>query len=507
MQKLLIYLVFTTLTCGTLSASAQVSEDITNDPLFNQAIVDQASGDHKSAIKILRKDLKTAANNRFSIVAALVKSLKATSQWDEAFQMLSREIEKSPFNGEFKLLLSQTRYEHGDLEKGLEQVEFAERLMTSDPKVLRLKALLLQGLNRHTDALVAFTKILELNKTSADALILRAKSYSALGEPAKAYEDLKSAYDNRPYDEVIVGLYLQSALAIQKYPEVKKVAQKCIEQFPNNYVCRESLANAFFEKKEYQQAISNFKVSLALNPKNMQSRLRLAEASGYFGDSKESDRQFNALLTLSPDNEAGIRSWAKFLYKRNDNAEAGKQLSLFNKNNPKNLWAAVELTKMLSLVGQQSQAIAVIENCVKGSRTDAGYLFLANIYDHFNKTADAVSALKDIREPSVWRNFDLGVAYFKLEKMDRAISEWSKIEPASPIYFKAQVNIASAYTRKGEFQKATDVLSKMEVPESQKSVVTDELSILAEKSREPAAEKSKTPHPLQPYLDWELPTL
>lgn len=340
---------------------AQVDNEDRYRPVLDQATSEYKLGNYKSATKLFKKVYSKSPGLKKPAFAGLVETLRHNKQWDEAAEAVKSEIQNSPFVGEYRIWLSEIHYSAGNYPSTLQELAFAEKILGPSESVLKIKYQSQQKLNQHLAALVTLTQYLEKFPKSYEAFAARASSYFELNLANKAYADLQEAYKLRPFDENIVSNLTKVAFVLSRHGDVKIYGQKCMDQFPKNILCYESLGKSAFKTEDFPRAIRHFETTLTLDPNSLENRQALAEALARNGNHSESDSQYTQIFKMSPSYLPAMRSWAQFLHKRKNVSLLGERLLDFTARRPENIWAAVELSELLHLVGNNEQALMTMK--------------------------------------------------------------------------------------------------------------------------------------------------
>jgi tetratricopeptide (TPR) repeat protein len=388
----------------------------------------------------------------------------------------------------------------------LDEITSAEKIVGSNKAVLKIKAESQRKLNRHSDAIATLTAFLKLEPKDYVALVDRADSNFALNQYEQAFVDAQAAYEARNFDERVISFYAKTAFFHNNYAEVKKIGKRCVELFSKNESCFEFLGRASYQTKEYPAAIKFFESALNLNSTQQEVRLLYAEALALNGNEQESDAQFAEALKRYPNYEMAMKSWAKFLTQRKKVEALGVALRKYCDKNPSSVWASVELSKLLFLVGDQETGLDRMDTVTSENKSDLGKFFFAYFLDASGKHKKARNNLESIKDKSLDVDFHMGIAFAKDKRFQDAIKHWSKIKVDSPNYFKSQINIALANEQMGQVVKAKELLTTLAiaVPSEYKVALEQKINSMGSEDRKPANENQRG---ISFFLDWSLPQI
>ena len=491
-----------------LSVAAHADSDADRyKSLLDQAKADAKAGSYKSAIKSYKKVYSKSNLHKSEALRGLVATYINTKKYDEAVEILKEEISANQFVGDYKVMLASVYSADEKHELSLAEINSAEKIMGSTKPILKAKSISLRKMNMHPEAIMALNAYLKIEPKDHSALVDKGESHFALKQYDQAFSDAAAAYDARSFDERVLSFYTKAAYYNNNFVEAKKIGKKCNELFPKNEQCLEYLGRASYQTKEYPMAIKFFESYLDLNNNQPEVQLLYAESLALNGNDVESDKQFIQTLKLQPDYEVAMRSWAKFLNQRKKIESLGVALKSFCENNPSNVWAAIELSKLLFLVGDQEAGLDRMDTLMSESKSDQGKYFNAYFLDTAGKHSKARGYLEKIKDKGMEINFSMGIAYVKDKKFKDAIKHWSLIKSDSPNYMKAQINIALATEQLGQVVKAKEMLSTLAIaaPAEYKVALEQKISSMGNEDRKPANDSPR--RGIDFLLEWSLPQL
>lgn len=503
MRITILFLSHLLLVCSVALADSRDVERF--KPILDQAEAEQKAGNHKTAIKLFKKVYSKSEDLKRDALLGLVTSLKESKKWDDAVETLKSEIKKSPFVGEYRLWFADVYLRAEKFAEALVEIDFAEKILGQDRAVLRIKSVIQQKLGKHTEAIDTLTVYLSGDSKDYSALADRAESYFQQKLYGEAYKDFQKAYEMRPFDERIISSYVRSAYFSQNHREVKRIGRECNKLFPRNFSCFEYLGKSAFHKKDYAKAAKFFDSAISLDPSFVEIRQLLAESLAFSGNTAGSDTQFETILKERPEFEPAMRSWSAFLAQRKKIEVLGQTLKAFNRNNPNNIWCAVELSKLLWFVGDSEGALERMEAITKESKSNFARFYHAYFLDLSGKHEKTRLTLSEAKDPTLDIDFHVGLSFLKENKLTEAIHSWLKVPSGSPLYFKAQVNAALAYEQQSNIEKAKELLNALTPPtEYKKNFEKKLISLATNEDRKPATTSSGD---LTYFINWNTPQL
>ncbi len=503
MKAAVIFISYILLTSGV--ALAEKGDIELFKPMLDQAATEQKAGNHKVAIKLFRKVYSKSNDLKRDALLGLISSLKESKKWSDAIEYLKVEKKKNPFIGEYRIWLTEVYAAAGLFNDAFVEINYVENILGQDTAVLRIKSFVEQKLGKHAEAASTLSTYLSKNPKDYIALADRADSYFQQKLYIQAYKDFQRAYELRPFEERVISSYVQSAYFTHNHSEIKKVGAECIRLFPKNITCFEYMGKSSLRKQYFANASNYFNLAISLDPNRFDLRQLLAESLASQGNFTESDAHFEIVLKQNPENELAMRSWATLLKQRKKIELLGANLILFNRNNPRNIWCAIELSKLLVLVGDSDAALEQMKSFAKENKLAlakfyyAYFLFSVGNYEYARET------LAETKDPSLDIDFHLALSFLKENKLTEATQHWLKVPIESPLYFKAQVNSALAFEQQNNLEKAREILGAVKPPADHKKDIEQKLISLTEiEKRNPASDQSSS---LSYFTEWSMPAL
>lgn len=188
-----------------------------------------------------------------------------------------------------------------------------------------------------------------------------------------------------------------------------------------------STGAAFFQKKDYTRAASEFKRAISLNPTNAQSYNYLANA--YLAQKKYDDaiKTYRNSLTLDPTQDSVHTNLGNIYLQQKKYNLAEKEFKEAARLNPTGTVAPYTLGQLYSQTGRYAEAEAQFKKVSKMAPTDPNpYYSLGATYNKEGKYAEAVSQLTQaikLRPKMEAAHFELGVAYAALGDSTKAQAE------------------------------------------------------------------------------------
>ena len=289
------------------------------------------------------------------------------------------------------------------------------------------RAWLLRIDNKNTEALINYTRAIELNPKLFTAYWSRGSIYYELGEYQKSIDDFTKAIKIKPIKPKYAKIYFQRAYVysfLGKYKNAFKDITRAIKldpKKPDFYFVRGFL---YGEMKKYQKEIADYSMAIKLNPKYADAYYNRGNAYNNLGKFQEARDDYTKAIELNPKNAYAYCNRGLIYKDMNKFEEAIKD---FNR--------AIKLSSPLS---NQEDSIA-FGNSHNG---------LGSVYYRENKNNLAIKeysiAIKT--DPNVAAFFrNRGRAYNMKGDKKSAIQDWEKAVEMEPkeIYKKVLEDLKS----------------------------------------------------------------
>lgn len=409
----------------------------------------------------------------------------------------------------------------GRLEEKIEQlVRIIEREPYDEMRILEL-ADTYRKLNRFSQAIIFYRKVLDFNPGSFEAHCGLGITLKLLGKYDDALEEIKTALEIKISPDIyrILGeIYFN-----------KGVIDLAIRNFRESITLDPSLAEGHFllgfalgEKGRIDESLEQVKKAIALNPALAQFEPNLPidikehkghweflkeqlgtpkiskneyqvhfnlgmtyRNKGLFSDAK---REFEECLKFQPDNpdlQLVLGEVDLFLGKFDSALEFIQKAYEFDFDSPicVNTWgaacclkgdlaeAAKLFDKALALQNNHTAALnnlAVVESNLNNSAKALDYYKKAidcgcaearyNLGMHYLRLGEHENALKSFSGDSADEKFGKGLVYYELGKDEDAIDAFKKTLSAVPNHAGAYYNLGFIYTKRGEFKVGLDYI-------------------------------------------------
>ena len=201
--------------------------------------------------------------------------------------------------------------------KGKDEVEYANALVllssakpaeavriltgisdSGNEKVLRLLARAQTEALNHAGASATYTKLLEMEIPDAGLILLRADCYRKTGENARSMADVEKYLSLYPGDNSALRLAGKVKSAEGNNLSALEYFNENLKYHPGDPECYIDRANSFMALKSWEPAISDYSMSLDLDPSNPDAWLSKGVAQSNSGKTEDACHDFRYALKL-----------------------------------------------------------------------------------------------------------------------------------------------------------------------------------------------------------------
>jgi tetratricopeptide (TPR) repeat protein len=222
-----------------------------------------------------------------------------------------------------------------DAEAGFKQ---AVRLAREPREVIGVQTLYgryLLDTGKKEEAVISFSKVLAIDRTSAEALTWRAEAYEGLHQFPEAEADALAALDRSPNDKrpalLLVKIYRQQHMTekAEKYAEVvQKLAAAEDEHYAMGRTLRDNLGEAepLLIKGDYKEAAVRYEAIAKTLPTFYEAYFDLGMCYGQMGRLAEAETAFRKYLSFQPASADGHASLGVLLLEEGRGGDAIPEL-------------------------------------------------------------------------------------------------------------------------------------------------------------------------------------
>lgn len=251
----------------------------------------------------------------------------------------------------------------------------------------------------------------QTNSAQVDALVVRAHSEAQDGHYADAIRIYGEALRIAPEDlGAEVGI-AQAYRSVHNYDEARRVLERARREHSKSAPPLALLGDLDIELQRYDDAIANLTAALALSPKDLATRNRLAAAYRSKGDEANALSEVAKILARDPNSALAYYTRSQIYSGRNQDVLAlpdARKVVALQPNNPRGrmLLATILLRAPNGAAAPElkqrcEEAVAALEPARPGSSLDAEMLFLlSRAYRCAGRDVDAQNVLTEFEAAS-----------------------------------------------------------------------------------------------------------
>jgi serine/threonine-protein kinase len=381
--------------------------------------------------------------------AALLRGLLAlgTGEHARAAESLSEYTRAEPWDAQALWLEGVCRYYARHFQKGIEALDRSIRGVP-DATAFRWRGILKEAMGHYDEAIADFTKALEADPASVNALLSRGLAKTAQGKHEEAIADFTKAFELNPKASVAVNNRGNAKSFLGRFEEAIEDFTKAVGLEPAYAGAYNNRGNAKAFLGRVDDAIGDFEKALKLDPALAAAWYNLGRARSAKGSRDEAIAAYTKAIELEPDNAKAItnRGLVKSQKGLKDEAIADFMKALQIDPKLPEAWSNMAFAKLHKGLGDEAAADwkKALEVAPPGwpSRTEIQGR-LANL----EATRIVQGALKLHEE----------------KRYSEAIAEFRKIvdnHPKSRAAMSCAYNIACGYAQLGEKERALEWLEK-----------------------------------------------
>lgn len=260
-------------------------------------------------------------------------------------------------------------------------------------------------------------------------------AYQKLGQYDKTYQLLKKAIMMNPND-IFLMYYLGNLLFnIGEYSFADEIYTEILEENPYESQIRISRAKSYAAISEYEKAIKDYQIVLAMYPDSLQAQYGMYTL---LKDRIPLERIVNLFYPLEPDyklTDEGYNSLGYLANKMGNTMDASVFFEKSLKLNPKSEIPYIELYKIYQLLGLDDKAK---ETLLKG-------------YKLFPKNREILDLYSAANSDKIDEKNNVAMSYMNEGEYKKAIAVYSQIEPKTAETYEA---VANCYRQLADFKNA-----------------------------------------------------
>lgn len=191
------------------------------------------------------------------------------------------------------------KFEAGQFEKALKEIDLAIKLYPNAPKYYLLQGRIYLETHRLEKALESFGKAAEIDPEFPDAHYYMGIVHQRWSDDAKAYDEYMEAYEIDPSSVPYLLAAAESMVALEQYSAARRLIESKLTMFEHNAALRHLLGQIAMLEGDTAKAAELLSDARRLNPEDEALLDELAQAQYSAGLYKECLRSVKALQDLS----------------------------------------------------------------------------------------------------------------------------------------------------------------------------------------------------------------
>lgn len=297
--------------------------------------------------------------------------------------------------------------------------------------------------------------------------VYSAYTIGAAYEEKGLYEQALKEYlciDNESPNPVVKASIAAVYFALNKHKEAQIYAAQAIALDPKSTVSHFILANIYYQKKAFEQAIEGFERVVELEPENVSAIYLLARSYVMKGNIELAVLNYKKVIELFPSNSLAYLELADVCIDHEQYAEAITILEKVITINPQEGGVFLTLASIYEFQGDNQKAKAYYHKGLELQPTHIqGRKKLLLLYLGEGNTDEVIEQAKslltvELNDPVT--HFVLGAAYKKNGLFDDATREFKSAIGLEKNMFQGYIQLAYIYLHQGKKEEAVNILNK-----------------------------------------------
>lgn len=411
------------------------------------------NGNYDAAIREYEATLNIDPRQPY-VTVALAQLYVRNDNISTAVELLEKSLIYHPEYIDTHLLLGSLYVKLREHDNAIKEFKY---IIQSDPKRLEpylYLSLLYRDKKDYGNAISSLKDFLKLEPGNIMAHYYMAKIYAEMKLYGEAESWLKKALDIKPYFEsALIDLALLYDRQ-KKNNELIEIYKKLIKSNPFGMEARFKLGKTYLELNRYQEAEKEFNEIIKFDSANLDAHFSLGLV--YFFEGKDFDRaikEFRMVLKEDPNNDR-VRYFLASSYEGKENY--GRAFEEYDKIPPgSKLYesARIHMGIMLKDTNRIDDAIDLTEKALDNkSNSDELLGFLASLHEanHNEKLAEEILKKGLLLAPgSVDLHYRLGVIYENTDRHEQSMKEMGEVLKIDPDNAEALNFIGYSYADRG----------------------------------------------------------
>lgn len=286
--------------------------------------------------------------------------------------------------------------------------------------------------------------------------------YLTRNQPEKAISTLNELEEKEKSLPSSIALMAQAKMDIGEHQHAVRILKTLVARDKRAFSAYLLLAKAYANLSQFQLVRDSLEKALKIQPDHLPGLLALARLDFIQGNIEVFQTQLEYLEKKYPKDQNVLLLRAELNKKNKDFRAAAEVLSEIMENTPRSS-VIIDLARIRWASGEQSNAMSLLEDWVKGNPNDVGVLsVLGEFYiaaNHMSRAEEVFQTLAELQpdNPVVLNNFAWVLKSSNLKKALDVASKALTIQPENPL---VQDTLAMLVLEDGDIPRALELSEK-----------------------------------------------
>gem|GEM_PF-289919 len=297
------------------------------------------------------------------------------------------------------------------------------------------------------------------NRALAPALKDLGKAQAKAHKNQEALATLKKALAVAGHEAAVRGEIYETIAEIYRTDQQLPVLIKQLEdEHPTDYQRLALLGALYEETGDSKKALESYRKALAVNPKQIDLRLKMIRVMQSQGDLDKAIAEYEALIRAAPHNPEFVFDQCEALMQRGDHARAMKLLTELEARGQSDEEVLSRLADFYARIGENDRSVKVLTRLAQIGSNDPGHL--TDLGDHYfqeGKVQLAVQTWKRILttvNPRARALAALGDVYLEHDMVPDALAAYREAVQLEPQNLVFRKQLAGALERAKNYREA-----------------------------------------------------
>jgi tetratricopeptide (TPR) repeat protein len=200
---------------------------------------------------------------------SLIELYRASSQWNKALELMTREVSMMPTNVAVRLQRADFAFNVGDTNTAMADLEEALKIDPTNIDATMFQAFIAIQQKDYAKALKLVDAVLQRNENNVQALTYKGTILMEMKDDEKAVAAFNKAVKIEPNNTAAIQNRAIVNLRAGHLNSAKEDYDKLLAAFPKSYQVYYGLAEVALKKKENEEAVKNYELYLKYAPTNV----------------------------------------------------------------------------------------------------------------------------------------------------------------------------------------------------------------------------------------------